>query len=116
MATGVTTTIRDFCMMAFAQLGIELEFVGTGVDERGVDKATGKVLIEVDPRYFRPTEVDLLLGDASKAREKLGWTPRYNLEMLVEEMVAEDLKEATKELLLKNNGYEVLVPQECKHD
>ena len=116
LATGVTTTIRDFCMMAFAQLGIELEFVGTGVDERGVDKATGKVLIEVDPRYFRPTEVDLLLGDASKAREKLGWTPRYNLEMLVEEMVAEDLKEATKELLLKNNGYEVLVPQECKHD
>lgn len=112
LATGVTTTIRDFCKMSFAQLGIELEFKGEGVDEKGIDKATGRVLIEVDPRYFRPTEVDLLLGDATKAQTKLGWKPKYTLEMLVEEMIKEDLQEARREKFLREEGYEVLIPQE----
>ncbi len=112
LATGVTTTIRDFCKMTFAELGIELEFKGQGVDEKAYDKRTGKCLIEVDPRYFRPTEVDLLLGDAAKAREKLGWVPKYDLPALVKEMVKEDLMEAEKEKFLKKEGYEVLIPQD----
>lgn len=113
LATGVTTTIRDFCLMTFTELGIDIEFQGEGLEEKGVDKATGKVLLEVDPRYFRPTEVDLLLGDASKAREKLGWIPKYDLPMLVKEMVAEDLQEAKKEKMLRDHGYEILIPQEA---
>lgn len=112
LATGVTTTIRDFCNMTFKELGIEIEWKGKGVNEKGIDKATGKTIIEVDPRYFRPTEVDLLLGNAAKARKKLGWEPKYDLPMLVKEMVKEDLKEAKKEVFLKSGGYEVLVPQE----
>src|SRR5574344_1773847 len=71
LATGVTTTIRDFCNMSFKEVGIEIEWQGSGINEKGIDKATGKTIIEVDPKYFRPTEVDLLLGDYSKAREKL---------------------------------------------
>lgn len=113
LATGVTTTIRDFCKMSFKELGIELEFKGEGVNEKGIDKATGKTIIEVDPRYFRPTEVDLLLGDATKAREKLGWVPKYDLPALVKEMIADDLKEAEREKFLRSEGYEVLIPQEA---
>ncbi len=113
LATGVTTTIRDFCRMAFKEVGIDLEFIGEGVDERGIDKNTGKVLVEVDPRYFRPTEVDLLLGDSSKARRELGWEPKYDLNALIKEMVSEDMKEAKKENFLKNEGYEILIPQEA---
>ncbi|MGN1125651.1 MAG: GDP-mannose 4,6-dehydratase [Candidatus Gastranaerophilaceae bacterium] len=112
LATGVTTSIRDFCRLTFKRLGIELEFVGQGVDEKGIDKATGKTLIEVDPRYFRPAEVDLLLGDSTKARTELGWKPTYDLEALVNEMVDSDLELAKKEKTLKEHGYEVLVPQE----
>lgn len=112
LATGVTTTIRDFCKMAFAELGIDIEFKGEGVEEVGIDKATGKVLIEVDPRYFRPTEVDLLLGDSSKARKELGWLPKYDLPALVKEMITEDLAEAEKEKFLKKEGYDILIPQE----
>lgn len=112
LATGVTTTIRDFCKMAFAELGIEIEFKGEGVNEVGIDKTTGKVLIEVDPRYFRPTEVDLLLGDSSKARKELGWLPKYDLPALVKEMITEDLAEAEKEKFLKKEGYDILIPQE----
>ncbi len=112
LATGVTTSIRDFCRLTFKRLGIELEFVGQGVDEKGIDKATGKTLIEVDPRYFRPAEVDLLLGDSTKARNELGWKPTYDLEALVNEMVDSDLELAKKEKTLREHGYEVLVPQE----
>ncbi len=112
LATGVTTSIRDFCRMAFKRLDIDLEFVGSGVDEKGIDKATGKTLIEVDPRYFRPAEVDLLLGDSTKARNELGWKPTYDLEALVNEMVDSDLELAKKEKTLRENGYQVLVPQE----
>ncbi len=112
LATGVTTSIRDFCRMTFNELGIDIEFVGEGVNERGIDKSTGKTLIEVDPRYFRPAEVDLLLGDSTKARTELGWAPKYDLPMLVKEMVEEDLKLAQKEKTLRDNGYKVLIPQE----
>lgn len=112
LATGVTTTIRDFCIMAFEEAGIELEFKGEGLNEKGYDKNTGDVLVEVDPRYFRPTEVDILLGDSTKAREKLHWEPKYDLSMIVSEMVREDMKLAKKEKILKENGYEVLIPQE----
>lgn len=112
LATGVTTSIRDFCLMTFRELGIELEFTGEGVNEKGIDTATGRVLIEVDPRYFRPAEVDLLLGDSTKARRELGWMPRYNLQMLVKEMVESDLELAQKEKTLRENGYQVLIPQE----
>ena len=112
LATGVTTSIRDFCRMTFEELGIDLEFIGEGVNEIGVDRATGKTLIEVDPRYFRPAEVDLLLGDSSKARRELGWKPTYDLRGLVKEMVASDLELAKKEKTLRENGYQVLVPQE----
>ena len=112
LATGTTTSIRDFCKMTFEELGYDIEFVGEGVNEKGIDKATGKVLIEVDPRYFRPAEVDLLLGDSSKARRELGWKPNYDLKALVKEMVASDLELAKKEKTLRENGYKVLIPQE----
>ncbi len=112
LATGVTTTIRKFCEMTFRELGMEIEWQGHGVDEKGIDRNTGKVLIEIDPRYFRPAEVDLLLGDASKAKAKLGWQPKYYLEALCREMVKEDLQEAKREKFLRENGYEVLIPQE----
>ena len=112
LATGVTTSIRDFCKMTFEELGIDLEFVGEGVDEKGIDKATGKTLIEVDPRYFRPAEVDLLLGDSTKARTELGWKPTYDLRALVKDMVQSDLELAKKEKTLREQGYQVLVPQE----
>ena len=99
--------------MAFKEAGIDLEFIGEGVDECGIDKNTGKVIIEVDPAYFRPTEVDLLLGDSSKARRELGWEPQYDLPSLVKEMIAEDMKEAEKEKFLKKEGFEILIPQEA---
>lgn len=112
LATGVTTTIREFCEMTFSKLGMDIVWQGKGIDEKGIDKKTGKILIEIDPRYFRPAEVDLLLGDATKAQKKLGWKPKYDLKMLVDEMVDEDLKEAEKEKLLREKGYEILIPQE----
>lgn len=112
LATGTTTSIRDFCKMTFEQLGINLKFVGDGLQEKGIDVNTGKTLIEIDPRYFRPAEVDLLLGDSTKARKELGWQPKYDLKMLVKEMVEEDLKLAKKEKMLIDSGHEVLVPQE----
>ena len=113
LATGKTTSIRDFCIMAFKELGIDLEFRGEGVDEVGIDSATGKEIIVVDPMYFRPAEVDILLGDSTKARKELGWEPKYDLSMLVKEMVASDLELAKKELTMKEHGYNVLIPQEA---
>ncbi len=101
LATGVTTTIRDFCKMAFEALGIDIEFIGSGVEEKGVDKKTGKVLIEVDPKFFRPAEVDLLLGDSTKARTELGWKPNYDLKMLAKEMAETDYENAKNEATSK---------------
>lgn len=112
LATGTTTSIRDFVTMTFKELGIDIEWQGSGVDEKGVDKATGKVVVNVDPRYFRPAEVELLLGDSSKARTKLGWKPIYDLQMLCHEMVESDLDLAKREKLLNDNGFKTHTPQE----
>lgn len=105
LATGTTTSIRDFVKMAFAECGIELEWSGKGVEEKAVNKATGKVVVAVNPEFFRPAEVELLLGDSTKARTKLGWKPVYDLQALAREMVAEDAKIAAKEKLLNDNGF-----------
>lgn len=107
LATGVTTTVRDFCLKAFAKAGIPLEFIGEGLDEKGINKETGEVIVEVDPAYFRPTEVELLLGNAEKAREKLGWTPKYTLDVMIDEMIENDLEDAKKDAVLKKEGYNV---------
>lgn len=112
LATGTTTSIRDFVTMTFKELGIEIEWRGTGVDEKGVDKATGKVVVDVNPAYFRPAEVELLLGDSTKARTKLGWKPTYDLQMLCREMVESDLDLAKREKLLNDNGFKTHTPQE----
>ncbi|MCC0674226.1 GDP-mannose 4,6-dehydratase [Clostridioides sp. ES-S-0145-01] len=91
-----THTVREFCELAFKELGYELEWQGTGLDEKGIDRRTKKILIEIDPRYFRPLEVDLLLGDSTKARTELKWEPKYSFEDLVKEMVEYDLKSLKK--------------------
>jgi GDPmannose 4,6-dehydratase len=117
IATGKTTEVRDFVKKAFAFVGVELEFRGEGQDEKGYIAAChhpqyqvekGHCVLEVDPRYFRPTEVDMLLGDPSKAREKLGWKLEFNLEDLVADMMQSDLKLMKKEQFLKNGGFNIL--------
>lgn len=107
LATGKTTSIRDFVKMAFKHAGINVEFKGSGVDEKGYDTATGKEMVAVDPRYFRPTEVDLLLGDPSKAKQQLGWEPEYSLEDLVADMMRSDLKLMRQDRYLADGGYTV---------
>jgi len=114
IATGITTKVREFVRMSFAEVGITIEFAGSGADERGYivscshpdyQLETGKEVVAVDPAYFRPTEVDLLIGDPTKSNTKLGWKPKYDLAALVEEMVAADLELFRKERLLKDSGY-----------
>ena len=105
LATGVTTTIREFAERAFAEVGIILGWSGRGVDEVGRDTKTGNTVVSVDPTYFRPTEVDLLIGDASKARKKLGWKPTLDLQQMIEEMIASDLEEARKDQHLQSGGF-----------
>ena len=92
LATGETHAVREFVEKAFLEAGITVRWQGTGVDEKGFDATTGKILVEIDPRYFRPTEVELLIGDPAKAKAKLGWTPTTTFETLVKEMVRADLK------------------------
>jgi len=92
IATGETHTVREFVEAAFSHVDVEIEWQGEGVDEKGIDKDTGKVLVEVDPKYFRPTEVDLLIGDPSKAKEELGWEPEFKFKELVHLMVQSDLE------------------------
>ena len=101
IATGQTQTVREFCDLAFRRAGIDLAWQGEGLHEKGVDREGGRVLVEIDPRYLRPTEVDLLLGDATKARENLGWTPRTSFDELVNLMVDHDLELARDEAHLK---------------
>ena len=103
LATGRTTTVRAFCEMAFEAAGIELAWEGTGEDEVGYDAETGQPVVEVDPRYYRPTEVHQLLGEAEKAREELGWTPSTSLEAMAEEMVESDLETAREEITVQNH-------------
>jgi GDPmannose 4,6-dehydratase len=125
IATGVTTTVRDFVRMSFAHVGIEIEFSGKDEQEKGViidadeqrltalgiDPANikfGQTVVKVDPTYFRPTEVDLLIGDATKAQTKLGWKPKYNLESLVADMMESDLHLMRKEEYLKKGGFKTM--------
>ena len=125
IATGVTTTVREFIKMAFAELGIEIEFSGRDENERGViidiDEQMvtelglnadalrfGQTVVKVDPKYFRPTEVDLLIGDATKAKEKLGWVPKYDLQALVSDMMQSDLHLVKKDDYLKKGGFKTL--------
>jgi GDPmannose 4,6-dehydratase len=107
IATGVQYSVRDFVNATAKELGFEIRWVGEGVEEKGYD-ANGKCIVVVDQRYFRPTEVETLLGDPSKAREKLGWTPKTSFEELVAEMVREDLKIAERDELVKRNGYSAM--------
>jgi len=104
IATGETHSVREFCDEAFKEVGISLEWKGSGIDEKGIDRDTGKVVIEVDPRYFRPTDVEILIGDATKAREKLGWTPRVTFHELVRIMARADFQEAQKQLLIQSES------------
>jgi len=108
LATGRTVPIRDFVNMAFAEVGRTLEWKGSGVDEQGICTKTGDVLVSVDPRYFRPAEVDVLVGDASKAKRVLGWEPTHTLEQLCQEMVASDIKLFERNKYLRDGGHEVL--------
>src|SRR6267142_1336288 len=101
LATGEARSVREFVEIAFAEVGRSIEWRGKGVDEQGIDKKSGKTMVRIDPQYFRPTEVDELIGDASKARQKLGWKPKTTFAQLVQEMVAGDLKIARQEA---NNG------------
>lgn len=129
IATGITTTIRDFIKMSFAEVGINVEFKGDGINEEGVvaeideqvfsskvgsaylenfKNKIGSSVVKVDAQYFRPTEVDLLIGDATKSKTKLGWTPQYDLPLLVKDMMESDIKEMKKEAYLKEGGYRIL--------
>jgi GDPmannose 4,6-dehydratase len=108
LATGETITVRAFVEMAFKEAGVELRWEGKGVNEKGVDKASGNTVVEIDPKYFRPTEVDLLIGDASKAKAKLGWTPKATLAELVKEMVAEDVRLIKRDKYLMDGGHDVM--------
>ena len=116
IATGVTTSVRDFVRMAFSEIGVDLEFKGKNDKEIAVVAASnnpdyqveiGKEVVAVDPRYYRPTEVDLLVGDPTKAQRQLGWVPKYDLNMLVKEMVESDVQLFQKERLLKDSGFEI---------
>lgn len=117
IATGKTTTVRDFVRMAFAYVGITLEFRGEGVNEKGYilsctnpkyQVKIGREVVAVDPRYFRPTEVDLLLGDPTKAEQKLGWKREFQLQELIDDMMASDLKLMTKDVYLQEGGYKIM--------
>ncbi|MCB0543664.1 MAG: GDP-mannose 4,6-dehydratase, partial [Saprospiraceae bacterium] len=114
IATGITTPVRDFCRMAFSEVGVELDFQGEGINEKAIVVSSrsehlnpGQEVISIDPRYFRPAEVELLIGDASKAKEKLGWEPKHSLAELVHDMVQSDLKLFRREEYLKNGGFAI---------
>lgn len=116
IATGKTTSVRDFVKLAFAEIGVELQFEGRGLNEKAIIKAckdseyqlpVGKVVLEVDPKYFRPTEVDLLIGDPSKAKKELGWEATYNLQALVKDMMQSDLRLMKKAQYLTQGGFQI---------
>ncbi len=115
IASGTTTSVRDFIILAFAEVGVEIGFAGEGVAEKGIVQSCnteynlreGQEVVVIDPGYFRPTEVALLIGDATKAKEKLGWEPKYSLKELVAEMVAADLNSFKQEKVLLDSGFHV---------
>lgn len=117
IATGKTTSVREFIIRAFREAGMEIEFSGSGIDEKGTlvscqrtdcKLKKGDIVVQVDPRYFRPSEVEVLLGDATKAYEKLNWKPKYDLDALIKEMVAADLELFSKDKYLRDGGHKVL--------
>jgi GDPmannose 4,6-dehydratase len=108
LATGKKISVRKFVELAFAEVNITLKWEGTGVDEKGINAANGNVVVEIDPKYFRPTEVDLLIGDATKARTELGWEPKHTLEQLVKEMVISDVKLFERDKYLLDGGHDVM--------
>jgi GDPmannose 4,6-dehydratase len=105
IATGKQHSVLEFVDLAAAELGMRMGWEGEGVKKKGIDRKTGRCVVAVDPNYFRPTEVDALLGDASKAREQLGWAPSTSFEELVQEMVQEDLQQAKRDALVAREGY-----------
>ncbi len=105
IATGVQYSVRDFCNAAYEHLGRKIRWEGEGIDEKGYDAETGNCIVAVDPRYFRPTEVETLLGDPAKAKEKLGWTPEISFEEMVQEMMENDLMLARRDSLVRDHGY-----------
>ena len=112
LATGRSVAVRDFTTMAFSEAGIDIEWNGKGLDEKGINKATGDIIVKVDAKYFRPTEVDHLIGDYSKAKKKLGWEPTLTLEDLVKDMVASDIALFSRDKYLIEGGHKVLNPNE----
>ena len=108
LATGVASTVRKFCELAFKEVNINLRWEGKGKKEKGINIETGAIIIEIDKKYFRPTEVELLLGDASKAKKELSWNPEYDLEGLIKDMIKSDLKLFKKQQYLKEGGYNTL--------
>jgi len=105
IASGIQHSVREFVTRAAAHLDMQLQWKGEGLDEQGVDTRTGKVIVRVDPRYFRPTEVDSLLGDATQARAKLGWEPQISFDTLVQEMVESDLESARRDAVIRREGF-----------
>ena len=107
IATGTQQSVRDFLAIASREMGMEIQWEGSGVEEKGYDKATGKKIVAVDPRYYRLTEVEALLGDSRLAAKELGWKPKISFEDMVAEMVAHDLREAERDQLCSREGFEV---------
>jgi GDPmannose 4,6-dehydratase len=105
IATGVQHSVREFVNVAAAELGLTIDWQGEGLDEIGIEKKSGRTIVRVDPRYFRPTEVETLLGDPSKAKQELGWEPEITFEQLVQEMIVEDLKLAERDQIVSQKGY-----------
>ena len=112
IATGRQHSVRECVLLAGERLGMQIQFSGHGVDEKGIDRRSGRVVVRVDPRYFRPSEVDALLGDATKARTLLGWTPKVSFEQLIAEMVDADLRGAERDAALSRQGYRVVSSHE----
>jgi GDPmannose 4,6-dehydratase len=112
IATGEQHSVRDFVVAAAQNLGIDIEWRGRGVAEEGINRHSGEVIVKIDPRYFRPTEVESLLGDATKARAKLGWKPELSFEALVQEMIAEDLQLARRDAAIAREGFKTLKHRE----
>jgi len=105
IASGIQHSVRDFVTRAAAHLDMQLEWKDEGLDEKGIEARTGKVLVRVDPRYFRPTEVESLLGDATRARTKLGWEPQISFDTLVKDMVDSDLEIARRDAVIRREGF-----------
>jgi len=112
IATGEQHSVKEFIEVSARELGIAIKWEGEGVNEKGINIANGKTIVSIDPRYFRPTEVETLLGDPTKAKEKLGWVPEIKFEELVKEMVKADLEEAKRDELCQRAGFQVSNPSE----